>query len=122
MVRLRGDDNGSTTVEIVVIFPAALALVLVVLQAALYWHARDAALSAAQQGLATAEVSGPAAGAARASQVATGLGGIVSPHAQASGGPLLRVQVSGAAPSLLPVVAMSVNESASGPSEAFRGP
>jgi hypothetical protein len=118
----RRGERGSTTLEIVVIFPAALVLVLLVLQGALYWHARDAALSAAQQGLAAAEVAGPAAGAARASQVATGLGGIVAPHADARGGNLLRVEVSGSAPGLVPLLSLSVDESASGPSEAFRAP
>ena len=108
--------------EIAVLFPAVLAIVLLVIQAALYWHARDAALSAAQQGLAVAKVAGLPAGETRAGDVATALGGLGSPQASGSAGAEVSVVVSGAVPSLLPGLTMTVRESAAGPTEAFRGP
>jgi hypothetical protein len=122
MLRPARDDAGSTTLEMAVIFPAVMATVLLVIQAALYWHARDAALSAAQQGLAVARVAGLRAGEARAGQVASDLGGIGSPRAAASAGRQVSVVVTGAAPSLLPGLTMTVRESAGGPAEVFRGP
>jgi len=119
---LRGSESGSTTLEVAVVFPAVLVLVLLVVQAALYWHARDAALSAAQQGLSAAKVAGPAAGQSRAEYVATQLGGINTPHATAARGAEITVVVSGGAPSLVPGLTMTVSESAAGPSEAFGAP
>ena len=115
-------ESGSTTLEVAVVFPAVLVLVLLVIQAALYWHARDAALSAAQQGLSAAKVAGLAAGRSRAEYVATELGGINTPHASVAGGPEIRVVVSGGAPNLVPGLSLNVSESAAGPSEAFRAP
>jgi hypothetical protein len=119
--RLRA-DSGSTTLEIAVLFPAVLALVLLVIQAALYWHARDAALSAAQQGLAVAKVSGLPAGETRAAEVAAALGGLGAPHADGSTGTEVAVVVTGSAPSLLPGLTFTVRESAAGPPEVFHGP
>ena len=116
------NETGSTTLEVAVVFPAVLVLVLLVIQAALYWHARDAALSAAQQGLSAAKVAGLPAGQARAAYVAGQLGGIASPHATVSGGQEITVVVGGGAPSLVPGLVMRVSESAAGPSEGFRGP
>ena len=105
-----------------VLFPAALAIVLLVVQAALYWHAHDAALSAAQQGLSVAKVSGLPAGETRAAEVAAALGGIDAPRADGSTGAEVRVVVSGSAPSLLPGLTLTVSEAAAGPAEVFRGP
>jgi len=116
------DEAGSTTLEVTVIFPAVLGIVLLVVQAALYWHARDAALSSAQQGLAVATVSGLPAGEARASQVAADLGGITSAHTTGSTGAEVVISVSGSVPSLLPGLDLRVSESAAGPSEGFGAP
>lgn len=121
-LRRRRGECGSTTLEIAVLFPAVLALVLLVIQAALYWHARDAALSAAQQGLAVAKVSGLATGETRAAEVAAALGGLGAPHAGGSTGTQVAVVVTGSVPSLLPGLTFTVSESAAGPAEVFRGP
>jgi Flp pilus assembly protein TadG len=115
-------EDGSTTLEVAVVFPAVLVLVLLVIQAALYWHARDTALSAAQQGLSVAKVSGLAVGQSRAEYVAAQLGGITAAHASAAGGAEITVVVSGGTPSLVPGLTMKVSESAAGPSEAFSAP
>jgi hypothetical protein len=106
-----------------VVFPGALAVVIVVLQGAMYWHARQVALSAVQQGVAAAAVAGIDTGQRRAQQVADDLGGIDGPTVAAvSSGEAVTVTVVGRAPSLLPGVTMTVRASATAPAERFRGP
>src|SRR5919199_1181538 len=50
----RGDERGSATLEIAVLFPAVLLATLGLIQGALYYHARDVALAAATDGLTAA--------------------------------------------------------------------
>ena len=104
------------------IFPAVLLLVLLVIQAALYWHARSVALSAAQQGLSAAETSGLSAGQARAVAVATDLGGLRGPTASGSAGALMTVVVTGVIPSFVPGLNATVTESAAGRAESYETP
>lgn len=119
--RHRG-ETGSTTLEVAVVFPAVLLLVLLVIQAALYWHARSVALSAAQQGLAVAEVSGLPAGQARASAMATQLGGLHNPSVTGSRAGVLTVVVTGGIPSFVPGLQATVTESAAGRPESYETP
>lgn len=51
--RPQGDD-GSTSVEIAILFPALLLVVTAVVQYGLWFHARSLALAAAQEGVAAA--------------------------------------------------------------------
>lgn len=104
------------------VFPAVLVLVLLVIQAALYWHARSVALSSAQQGLAVAEVSGLAAGQTRAAAMATGLGGLDHPVVTGSSGSQLTVAVSGVIPSFVPGLRVDISESAAGAAESYEAP
>jgi hypothetical protein len=120
--RVDRSERGSATLEAAVLFPATLLVVLLACEAFLYWHARDAALSAAQQGLSVAKVHGASAGAARAAQVAVDLGGIDEPAASAAGTAQLSVVVTGAAPSVLPGFAFRLREGAAGPAESYRAP
>ena len=48
--RSRGNQHGSATLELVVLFPVVLAIIFGAVQAALYFHARSVALAAAQEG------------------------------------------------------------------------
>src|SRR3954453_1755132 len=50
----RAADVGSATLEIVVLFPAVLLATFGLVQGALYYHARDVALAAANDGLTAA--------------------------------------------------------------------
>lgn len=70
-------ERGSTSLELVVAFPLVLLLIFGGLQAALYYHARNVALSAAQEGLrvARAESGSAATGAARAQEFVNEAGG-----------------------------------------------
>lgn len=51
------DDRGSTTLELVIVFPVFLAIVFSAVQAAMWWHARNLCLSAAQTGLQAGRIS-----------------------------------------------------------------
>lgn len=103
-------------------FPGVLLLTMLIVQAALFWHAESAALAGAQQGLAVARSAGVPAGVARATSVVSTLGGIGSPAASGTSGAQLVVQVKGVAPSIVPGLNMSVTESASGPAESYQAP
>jgi Flp pilus assembly protein TadG len=48
--RRRGDDRGSSAVELVLLTPALMLAVFVIVQAALYMHARHIVTAAAQHG------------------------------------------------------------------------
>ena len=49
------DERGASTLELVILFPAVLLIIFGGIQAALYYHARNVALSAAQQGVRAAK-------------------------------------------------------------------
>ena len=64
----RQSQRGSASLELVVIFPAVLALIFGAVQIALYFHARNVALAAAQEGArAAAAQHGTAAAGATSS-------------------------------------------------------
>ncbi|MBF5082401.1 TadE family protein [Quadrisphaera sp. INWT6] len=50
----RGGDDGSASLEVVVLFPAVLLITFGLLQGALWYHARDVASAAASAGAAAA--------------------------------------------------------------------
>lgn len=107
-----------------VIFPAVLLAIVAVMQAALVWHARNAALAAAHDGLDTARLDGGSPAAA--SRHATAL-------LQRSTGDLLsgvrigvtstptevRVRVHASVLGVLPGLRIPVDAEASGPRERF---
>lgn len=51
-------DRGSTSVEIIVLFPLVLTLIFGIVQGAMWFHARDAARSAASQAVEAARLEG----------------------------------------------------------------
>jgi Flp pilus assembly protein TadG len=51
-------ESGSTTLELVVLFPVMLLLILGTIQGALFFHGRSVLLAAAQQGVRAARVAG----------------------------------------------------------------
>lgn len=59
------DDRGSTTLEIVILFPALLLLVFGLIQGGLWYHARTIALAAATDALAAARSEQGTASAGR---------------------------------------------------------
>ena len=124
-------EGGSAAVEFVLVTPVLMFAVFVVVQAALYMHARQVVLAAAQQGARLARAAAPSDQIA-IEQARTGalryvaqLGpDVVSEPAvaviRADGS--AAVTVSARAVSILPGVPLRVHQRATGPVERFRQP
>ena len=123
-----GDDRGDTSIQMAIIFPFVLLATVAVIQASMWYFARQIALTAAREGLTAARAyhSSPADGAAQARNV---LGRTAGDSLRgysvlaSSDGQRVRVQVSGTALSMIPGVSgLQVTQSASGPVERWTVP
>lgn len=118
-------DQGSVTLETVIAFPVAMLAVLLTLNAALWYHARNIALAAAQEGVRTARAYHAAPGKAGTTAVSfartTGNGLLLSPAADTSGSTAttIVVRVKGSAVSLVPGLHLGVDQVARGPVERW---
>jgi Flp pilus assembly protein TadG len=120
---------GSVSLEIAILAPALLVLVITIVQAGLWFHARNLAQSAAREG-ATAAASYTAttsAGLARARAFLSEQAGdslsAATVSTAGSTATLVRVEVTGRALSVLPgVPGMTVTQTATAPSERFTVP
>lgn len=129
--RQRGRDDGSSAVELVLLTPLLMFAVFVVVQVALYLHARHVVLAAAQQGARLARDLAPTdtAGvdAARAGTYAylhqLGADLVTDPTVSVTRtGGQASVRVTGDAVSILPGFVLRVVEVSTGPVEMFRAP
>jgi hypothetical protein len=124
--RLRDDDRGALILSYVAVLPFVFLFLMVVIQAAFWFLARDAALAAARQGADAARTlnasrsAGPAAALAFAE--AAGAGYLEDPRATATGssGSTVSITVSGHVPSFVPGLVVNVSETAQAPAEVFR--
>ncbi|WP_020123812.1 TadE/TadG family type IV pilus assembly protein [Streptomyces canus] len=122
------DDRGDTSIQMAIIFPFVLLATVAVIQASMWYYARQIALTAAREGLTAARAyqSSPAAGTAQAQDVLRRTAGdslrgysVVA----SSDGQRVRVRVSGTALSMIPGVAgLQITQSASGPLERWTVP
>ncbi len=126
--RCRDADRGSSAVELVVLAPVLMFAVFLIVQAALYMHARHVALAAAQQGARIARTTDLTTGAGLdAAQTDTlgylrQLGGnvVTSPTVAVSRDTrTATVVVHVDAVSILPGLHLAVTERSSGPLETF---
>lgn len=116
-------DGGQ--VEVVVVFPVALLLILLLLQGALWYLGRSVATDAAQQGArAAAVVGGTSAGGQRvATRTVAQLAGPLLRNVSVSadrGTDRSVVTVRGTSESILPGWGLTVTASAADPVERFR--
>ncbi len=128
--RFLGGEGGSATVEIAVLFPAFLVLVFTGVQAAECYHVRSLCLAAADAGVRAGRP--PAAGLVDARTAAAGFltrvgGSTVADATVSTVGStptLVRVQVSGTVPRVLPIPGLSlrVSQSAQAGKEKFSTP
>ena len=121
-------DRGAATLELVVLFPVLLLIIFGVIQGALFFHGRNVALAAAEQGVRAGRADGqsdPAAvAAAQARQFLADTGELnnltelaITP---AVDGDRLRVTVTARTVSLLPgLPGPQVRQSAAGSLEVF---
>lgn len=120
------DDRGALALSYVAILPFLFMLIMVMIQASLWFLARNAALAAARQGADAARAfhassaTGPAAALAFARQA--GQGYLEDPQATAVGSTdtTISITVSGRAPSFVPGLVVTVSENVQAPAEAFR--
>ncbi|MBK3623710.1 pilus assembly protein [Streptomyces sp. MBT49] len=111
-----------------IVFPFVLLTTVAVIQASMWYYARQIALTAAREGLTAARSyqSDPAEGAARARQVLGRTAGdslLGYSVSVSSDGQRVRVHVSGTAMSMIPGVSgLQVTQSASGPVERWTEP
>lgn len=119
------EDRGSATTELVIAMPALLLLILVSVHIGLWFHARNLADAAAQEGARGARVLGATDddGRARASQMLDELGpAVVADRAiTVTRTPTsVTVTVTGHAPAVIPGLVFDVNASVTSPIESFR--
>jgi hypothetical protein len=123
--RLRG-DRGALTLSYVVLLPFVLTFLMVVVQGAFWFLAKEAALAAARQGADAARAlhSSAAAGVPAALAFArhSGSGYLLNPWADTRGSTAttISVTVGGQVPSLVPGLAVKVSETVQAPVEEFR--
>jgi Flp pilus assembly protein TadG len=117
-------DSGALTLSYVIVFPAILLVILVIVQASLYYMADNLAIAAARQGADAAreynstDEAGSAAATALISQDGSGM--LASAHAVASRtGTTVTVTVTGQAWSVVPGLQTTVRETVQEPIERF---
>ncbi|MFF7358331.1 TadE family protein [Streptomyces filipinensis] len=122
------DDRGDTSIQMAIIFPFVLLATVAVIQASMWYYARQIALTAAREGISAARAyqSSSADGAAQARDVlGRTAGDSLTGYSvwASSDGQRVRVQVSGTALSMIPgVPGLQVTQSASGPVERWTVP
>jgi TadE-like protein len=123
MGRHRITDDGSITLETVIAFPVAMLAVLLTINAALWYHARNTALAAAQEGVRTGHADQSRATAFSFART-VGNGFLLSPRVDTSGtnATTVVVRVQGRAVSLIPGLHLSIDQVARGPVERFTTP
>ncbi|MEU6610258.1 TadE/TadG family type IV pilus assembly protein [Streptomyces shenzhenensis] len=121
-------DHGDASVQMAIIFPFVLLATVAIVQASMWYYARQIALTAAREGATAARAyqSSPADGAAQARHV---LGRTAGDSlrgysvAASSDGQRVRIKVSGTALSMIPgLPGLKVSQSASGPVERWTVP
>ena len=125
--RLRADQRGAGTAELVVATPLLLLLILLIAQFALYMHASHIAQAAASEALSAARVSGgsAAAGSTEGQRVLAQLGSGplqgTSVNVQ-RGATQASVTVTGTVINVIPFATFTVHAEAVGPVEKFTPP
>ncbi|MEV0623981.1 TadE family protein [Nonomuraea sp. NPDC050404] len=117
-------ERGSATLEAALVYPAVLLLVLLTMNTALWFHARNLAMAAAQEGLRAGRNHGssPSAGQSTAERFIRQTSGsfltsskvAITRHADT-----LEVSVSGQAISLVPLLTLTVTQVARAPIEKW---
>jgi hypothetical protein len=120
---LRGERGSVSVIAAAIAFPVVIALLAAFFQAALWFTARNTALSAAQQGVDAARgtrgslAQGEAAACAFARTVGAGM--LRGPTCSGSTGNTIAITVCGDAPSLVALVPVRACEQAQGARERF---
>ncbi|MGW7362931.1 TadE family protein [Streptomyces sp. NPDC054841] len=137
LVRLRAwwlrrrwrEERGEASIQMAIVFPFVLLATVAVVQASMWFYARQIALTAAREGLSAARTyqATPAAGAARAREVLGRTAGDslqgASVSTAGSSAERVRIEVSGTALSMIPgIPGLRITQSASGAVERWTVP
>ncbi len=126
-MRNRGDD-GALTLSYAVVIPVLLTAILVIVQASVWYLARETAIAAARQGADVARTAQPPPGLGAQAAVdfarRAAPGFLLGPAASAAGSSAatVRIRVSGQVPSLVPGMVIRVSEVVTAPVERFAAP
>ena len=127
MTRLRENERGEATTEMVLVVPVLLVLITLVIQFALWYHASNVAEAAAEEGVRAARLRG---GTAETGQATTenflsqaGPTIVVAPEVSVSRDTdTARVEVHGRVVSVVPGISLPIDAVAESPLEEFRPP
>jgi len=127
--RTRGRrDDGGLILTYVIIVPVFMLAIMVIIQGALWYLAREAALAAARQGVDAARVRGAAAGAGPQAALAfarnDASGYLLGPSATSKGSTATTIQitVSGHVPTFVPGLPINISQVVQAPVEQFIAP
>ncbi|GAA1895041.1 TadE/TadG family type IV pilus assembly protein [Streptantibioticus ferralitis] len=125
LAELRRDERGEVTAELVIIMPLVLTLVLLLAQAALWFHASHIAQATAANALSATRVQGgtTAAGQQEAQRTLDqlGHGPLHTTHIDITRNThRAEVRISGTASSVVPFLHLPVHAQAAGPTEKFK--
>lgn len=120
-------EQGSAAIEFVLLAPLLMVCVLIVIQFALWQHARHVLLAAAQEGARAARAQGGSAedGRLRAHEYIGQLGPelVTSPVVDVDRGfETVTVRIRGQAVNIVPGLPLPVTATSAGPVERFRAP
>jgi len=120
-VSRRRDDSGIGAVTTALMMPALLVMIMLVVQAGLYWHAHQRASAAADQAAASAATpTGTEQGGRQAAQMFLDGAPIEGSWVQVVRGPEeVQATVGGTAPQLVPGISFAVEATATAPVERF---
>jgi len=128
--RDRSAESGAAITELVLITPALLFMVMVIFHFAVWFHASHVATAAAQEGARAARLEGGTndAGRARANDFLDAVGAKiiierdVKPPIRDLEAGTVRVEVTGKAYPVIPLLLLPVRAVSEGPIEQFRAP
>ena len=121
----RRRDDGALTLSYVIVIPVFLAGIMVIVQACVWYLARETAIGAARQGADVARTSHPPPGRGALAAVVyarhAAPGFLLEPSASAAGSSAVtvRIRVTGRVPSLVPGMVLTVSEVVTVPVERF---
>lgn len=120
--RARRNERGTVPLETAVLAPAILLIIGLIVQAGFWFHARDVAIAAAEEGARAAsyEAAGAGSGQAAAADFASrvGRGALKDVTVSANrGATTATVTVTGHSISLVPGLTFTIEQSASAPTE-----
>ncbi|MDR3034668.1 MAG: pilus assembly protein [Kitasatospora sp.] len=116
------------TISLAIVFPAVLFVILLVVQAGLWWYAEQAALAAAREGVEAGRINGAPAGAGeqRATEFVDRLGNVVElarpPEQTGSDPDMYQLSVTVKTLSLVPFTDLAITKTATAPREKFVPP